>query len=168
MVRRSAKQSIGATKKGDDLNNNQWSLIRKFYKSVTPLILKSKSTEWAVDPYAWEQAEIKLTPIESWLWHDIRALDAVFYPQYPVDNFFIDFANPVAKVAIECDGKDFHLDKERDSVRDAVLQRLGWSVYRITGKDCRTDYIEDTREKSAAFGFVENICKSHKVSGITS
>lgn len=35
-----------------------------------------------------------MTPIERWLWADIRHADAVFYPQYPVGNFFVDFANP--------------------------------------------------------------------------
>ena len=57
------------------------------------------------------------------------------WPQLPVGRYFVDFGNPVARVAIECDGKDFH-DECRDSLRDAELSRSGWRVWRVPGWAC--------------------------------
>jgi very-short-patch-repair endonuclease len=108
-------------------------------------------------------AGIVLTPIEQWLWHDIRALDLVMYPQYPVAGFFVDFANPKAKVAIECDGAEFHQVYEKDASRDAKLKSLGWTVYRISGNACRDGVGSDTPSQSEARKFVQNIAFMHHV-----
>jgi len=149
-----------------NLAQNNWSAIRAFYKSITPLILAEKPNEWATDAYFWDEGKkmISFTPIEQWLWHDIRACDAVFYPQYPVMNFFLDFANPVAKVAIECDGKAYHQDKAKDAARDKRLTDAGWTVYRITGSDCRKDSDEETGASSTPYRFIERICERHGIS----
>lgn len=119
-----------------------WQRIRAHYEAHAASIMTSRS-EWGVDPYAWEhEGGICMTPIESAMWSDIRMEGAVFYPQHPVDKFFVDFGNPVAKVALECDGYAFHLDKAKDAARDARLRELGWTVYRFTGHDC----VQDTEE----------------------
>lgn len=143
---------------------NRWNDVRRFYRWAAPFILAERSDEWAIDPYEWVGTDaITLTPIESWLWHDIRAHDAVLYPQYPVGRFFVDFANPACKVAIECDGAAFHHDKERDAARDAWMRVRGWYVYRITGRDCRTDFSAETLERGAADLFIERICDMHPI-----
>jgi very-short-patch-repair endonuclease len=133
---------------------------REHYSRVDHLIRSTSRNDWAVDPYAWDGV-IRLTPIEAWLWSDIRAVGAVFYPQYPVGNLFVDFANPVARVAIECDGKEWHKDKERDKLRDEKLERIGWTVHHISGVDCRSDFDEETRTPSAARRFIERIAKQY-------
>lgn len=143
---------------------SDWNRIRAHYKKAEAEILATPPNEWALDPYAWEQAGIRFTPIEYWLWHDIRALDLVFYPQYPVAGFFVDFANPKAKVCIECDGEAFHQDKAKDAARDAKLAAAGWTVYRITGKDCRTGVNSDEpAANGAARRFVQSVANMHKV-----
>lgn len=142
---------------------NDWNAIRSFYAASHSEIMGESPNEWGIDPYAWDEAAINLTPIESWLWHDIRAADLVLYPQYPVGGFFVDFANPKAKVAIECDGEDFHKDKEKDAKRDAKLRQLGWSVYRISGKACRDGVSSDTPEKSEARKFIQAIATHHNI-----
>jgi very-short-patch-repair endonuclease len=110
-----------------------------YYAIASPEILSAPKNQWATDPYAFEHAGgIRLTPIEEALWFDIRLLGAVFYPQYPVGKYFVDFANPVARVAIECDGRDFHLDKAKDLARQRELESMGWAIYRISGSDCKT------------------------------
>ena len=122
-----------------------WNAIKAFYLRHQDKILRSAS-EWGVTPYSWEvDAGVTFTPIESAFWSDIRMEGAVLYPQYPVSRFFVDFANPVARVAIECDGKLFHTDKEKDARRDEELTELGWTVYRFTGSECMkdTEYEED-------------------------
>lgn len=144
--------------------------ITAFYEKRFGSILL-ESDEWGIDPYEWESCRaISLTPIEAALWHDIRAVDIVVYPQYPVGRFFVDFGNPVARVAIECDGARWHLDKEKDSKRDEELAALGWTVYRITGRDCFTD-TEELRDASGrldvslspARRFVQAVADRHPI-----
>lgn len=142
---------------------NNWNAIAKFYKAANSLILTAKSNEWAIDPYAWEGQGITFTPIETSLWADIRAAGAVMYPQYPIHGMFFDFANPVAKVVIECDGADFHQDKARDVARDTILQSRGWTVYRISGRDCKTDFDEEAMQSGFARKFIDSICTNHKI-----
>ena len=120
-----------------------WNKIRKFYKDVNPQIMAEKANIYAVDPYG---VDVEMTPIERMMWGDIRSGGAVFYPQYPVAGVFVDFANPVAKVAIECNGKAFN-DASRDKIRDEKLMNIGWTVYRISGSDCIKDGVFTDDEK---------------------
>lgn len=143
--------------------SHNWQLIREFYAMFNKKIMAEKPSEWAIDPYAWDTGLITMTPIESWLWHDIRAVDVVVYPQYPVAGFFVDFANPIAKVAIECDGEFYHRDKSKDKARDAKLRAAGWSVYRITGKECRSGVGMEDEWNSYARRFVEQIANKHNI-----
>lgn len=145
---------------------NNWNAIKAFYKRHDAEIFSEPSNEWGIPAYSWCDVPglAVMTPIEEWLWADIRENNAVLYPQYPVGRFFVDFANPVAKVAIECDGAAFHLDKAKDAARDAELQAMGWTIYRITGKDCRTEFDDETREYGAGYLFIEGICQRHGIS----
>lgn len=77
-----------------------------------------------------------LTPIEQDMWEITRGIYGQFLlPQWPVCSYFLDFANPITKIAFECDGKQWH-DKERDDRRDTVLREHGWTVYRFPGSLC--------------------------------
>lgn len=142
---------------------NDWNALRAHYSWATPRILAEKKNEWAVDPYAWDdgKAIMFMTPIEAWLWSDIREASAIFYPQYPVGRVFVDFANPKAKVAIECDGAAFHKDKAKDAARDARLEELGWTVYRAPGWLCATEYNHEKGLPSQAGQFVRRIVLDH-------
>lgn len=143
---------------------NNWQLIKEFYAIFDRQIMAESSNEWAIDPYAWDTGILTMTPIERWLWQDIRQANMVMYPQYPVAGCFIDFANPVAKIGIECDGADFHLDKEKDQRRDAKLGKLGWTIYRITGSDCHKEFDEEKMELSPGARLMQVICERHMVS----
>lgn len=142
---------------------NDWNAIRAFYREADPEIMAAGSWEWGIDSYLWQNGMLSLTPIEQWLWHDIRAAGAVLYPQYPVGRFFVDFGNPVAKVAVECDGAAYHQDADKDARRDAELRRMGWSVYRITGRVCRTDADPETGESGEAMRLMRRICEDHGI-----
>lgn len=138
--------------------------IRAFYRDH-----KADIERGDLDPYAWDhELGIVLTPIESALWQDIRQEGAVFYPQYPVGRFFVDFGNPLKRVAIECDGKQWHMNKERDAARQHEIEAMGWTVYRITGRDCFTDTIERQdevgrvrAEPGYASRLIREICARH-------
>lgn len=110
--------------------------IRNHYKTELPkMMAEYKATgRMDFDPYALDFVP-DATPIEHQTWVAIRSYALPFYPQIPVLNYFIDFANPFLKIAIECDGKQWH-DKEKDAKRDARLQNIGWTVYRIPGHEC--------------------------------
>lgn len=60
-------------------------------------------------------------------------------PEHPVrlptGVIHVDLAYPSARLAIECDGYAWHMDRasfERDRTRDAELMALGWRVLRFT------------------------------------
>lgn len=125
--------------------------IREHYTWLTPKILENSRN---VAAHAWCSPYTSFidwpsifSPIEWDAWQVIRGDGRCpLYPQYPVGKYFVDFGNPFVKVALECDGYEYHLDKEKDNARDYKLSELGWRVYRIPGKDCRRpvnpDYYE--------------------------
>lgn len=122
---------------------SQFDRIKAYYRTYEREILDAGANGWGLDPYQWDfEAHIKLTPIEDQFWFDIRHAGVVLYPQYPVGRYFVDFANPAAKVAIECDGFAYHQDKERDALRQREIESLGWAVYRLTGRECYDPEIE--------------------------
>lgn len=77
------------------------------------------------------------TPIESAAWQSIRHHGLPFLPQYPIGRYFADFADPDTKIVIECDGRAFHQDMEKDAARDRDMAASGWTVFRLTGRECR-------------------------------
>ncbi len=67
-------------------------------------------------------------------------------PQYPVGRYHVDFAvfvenfhGDILRIAVECDGHDFHektkAQAARDKKRDRFLQTEGWRVLRFTGSE---------------------------------
>lgn len=76
------------------------------------------------------------TPIESAAWQSIRHRGLPFLPQYPVGRYFADFADPENQIVIECDGAAFHRDPSKDAARDLEMAARGWTVFRVTGREC--------------------------------
>lgn len=109
-----------------------------FEKKIFERYERSKSVSRWIDPYCLGYDFMSyFTHIEMMAWQALRCYGkAPFYPQYPVGKYFLDFGNPIVKIGIECDGKDFHTDKKRDYNRDRDLQELGWDIYRVSGSDC--------------------------------
>lgn len=124
------------------------------YKLRRSDILEAGRSEWGVDPHEWECFS-RMSPIEADLWACIRQVDSVFYPQYPIGWYFADFCNPVAGVVIECDGAAWHKDVEKDKKRQAAIERDGYTVYRITGKQCQ--------DNQFALEFVRQISVRHRL-----
>lgn len=114
-----------------------WDAIKRYYADFAQAILEAGPNNWGIDPYMWESV-MTMTPIERAFWNDIREEGCVMYPNYPVGRFFVDFANPCARVAIECDGKAFHQDYEKDRARQKEIEAAGWQVYRLNGRQCMT------------------------------
>lgn len=84
-------------------------------------------------------------PIETYLW-DALEREELFYmarKQYEIGPYRIDIAFPVCKLAIECDGAEYHraniTQLERDQKRDKYLARKGWRTIRFSGIEIRRD-----------------------------
>lgn len=136
--------------------------IKHHYDSL-PILLEAQSDMphiW-INPYGeidWMQY---FSPIEEYTWMALRSIgNCPLYPQYPALSYFMDFGNPLAKVGIECDGAEFHKDKEKDLNRDRALLEEDWAIFRISGSDCfrnEEDYYDMSyREPEEKYRIYEN------------
>jgi len=87
-----------------------------------------------------EKESICQSPIEQRMYDMLIRRYSDLTPQFEIGNgrYYIDLAIPSRKVAIECDGHEFHKTKEQrthDAERERVLQGLGWTVVRFTGTE---------------------------------
>ena len=90
-----------------------------------------------------------LTPIEDLLAKAMDEAGIAYTAQHQVDRrrglyYLLDFAvvSGKRKLAVECDGHDFHHtqeQRERDCRRQRELCRRGWTVYRFTGREIWRD-----------------------------
>lgn len=53
--------------------------------------------------------------------------------QYPILRYNVDFAIPELMIAIECDGEQWHQDKEKEQIRQERIEHEGWTVLHYTG-----------------------------------
>lgn len=115
--------------------SDRFSRIRRNYQAYQRLVDAGKGDWMRDDPYQIADWISIFTPIESGAWCDIRGAGLPLWPQIPVGPFFVDFGNPVARVALECDGRAYH-DAQKDAERDRRLNSMGWTVYRAPGSRC--------------------------------
>ena len=121
---------------------DKWGFFRQLYMENISFILeaslKDKKQYSQVYLLNWRK---HLSPIERIAWDCIRDLGNIaLYPQFPVFNFFIDFANPMLRLGIEMDGKDYH-SIENDRMRDSKLNRFGWKIFRISDSEANIKYL---------------------------
>lgn len=75
---------------------------------------------------------------EKNIFDDITTKGYRVIPQYSAANYRIDLVvqGEKSKLAVECDGDHWHTsveDRERDFLRERVLQRAGWKFWRVLG-----------------------------------
>ncbi|MBS0236485.1 MAG: DUF4011 domain-containing protein [Proteobacteria bacterium] len=82
----------------------------------------------------------------------IKAMGCEVVPQVGVSGYFIDIGvrHPSWPngfiMGVECDGASYHSSKsarDRDRLRQAVLEGLGWHLYRIWSTDWFTDSVQE-------------------------
>ncbi|TCP61235.1 endonuclease domain-containing protein [Baia soyae] len=73
------------------------------------------------------------SPLERAMYYDLRRVyrKEEIIPQYPIEDFWADFALPQYMLMIELDGVTYHQDKRRDQIRDAIIRKHGWTVMRF-------------------------------------
>lgn len=70
-------------------------------------------------------------------------------PQIRLANYRADFGFPGRKIAVECDGHEYHKTQEQrthDARRDRVFTTEGWNVIRFTGSEINADPLKCARE----------------------
>ena len=120
---------------------DKWGFFRQIYMENISRILEVSEKDinkWA-QSYSVDWGSF-FSPIESDAWNSIRCQGhIVLYPQFPLFNYFIDFANPYLKIGVELDGKDYH-DANKDKNRDKQLYEYGWRIFRIKGSETFNKY----------------------------
>lgn len=119
-------------------------ILKGFYSHYTKRIIDNKGV---ADVYMLGDSTMKhMTPIEQMFFRLTRTIGRCYlFPEYPVGNYFVDFGNPFHKIAVECDGKEWH-DSEKDRLRDIELHKMGWIVFRLSGSDLFKDETEEIQE----------------------
>ncbi|KAA5544850.1 DUF559 domain-containing protein [Adhaeribacter rhizoryzae] len=119
---------------------DKWGFIRQMYMEMIPQIMEKAQLDISVpiSPYFLDWGT-HFSPIEFNAWISIRAIRIALYPQFPLFNYFIDFANPYLRIGLELDGKDYH-DEEKDKIRDELLYKFGWKIFRVKGKETNTEF----------------------------
>lgn len=112
--------------------------IRRAYREFQARVDVGLESWFGENQYAVGDWVLIFSPIEQEAWYHIRRAGLPMWPQLPVAGFFLDFGNPIAKVALECDGAKFH-DARKDAARDRKLAALGWTIYRVPGWQCMRD-----------------------------
>ena len=125
---------------GQDYNTRQ--KIADAYADYQRLVDAGSRSWMRGDPYEICDWHNVFTPIESNVWAAIRDRGLPMWPQFPVGRYSLDFGNPVLRIAIECDGKEYH-DAINDAERDFQLRRLGWRTIRVPGYACLQDTYPD-------------------------
>jgi very-short-patch-repair endonuclease len=117
----------------------RWALLRRIYAEYADDLsaAAAENPRYSTDPYFVDWLPI-FTPIEEAAWAAIRYRGLPFYPQFPALQYFLDFACPHLKIAVETDGK-MH-DPEKDRRRDTRLMEAGWKVFRVQGRECFRDF----------------------------
>jgi len=102
-------------------------IIRNTYNSLDESCLGRN------DPYI---IDLKFSPIEYSMWYSLRihSKTRYFRPEFPIGKYFADFADPIHKIVIECDGKEFHKDFKKDKIRQFEIEKMGWIVLRFNAR----------------------------------
>ncbi len=118
------------------LRQSSKSIVRSVNHTVTySRIQKDAARSPGSIPVATTRGEIWMSPIEAKLYDAMTREGLSPIAQYCIEGYFVDFAFPEARVAVEADGAAYHQGErqERDRKRDWVLQKHGWKVLRFHG-----------------------------------
>lgn len=146
-----------------DLRDLYGYVVEPAYRRGLTLLVASDRTLAELDPadfadpigYAWTLERLEyvasrfalgagpddlppLTPIEMLLYRSMRERGLAPIAQYGIGKFRVDFAFADVRLAVECDGRQWH-DPDRDARRDAVLGSKGWTVLHFSGADISHD-----------------------------
>lgn len=125
-----------------------------YYATETGSELSSHMKKKGHSKYCRPHSESKSSPIEDIMENELNKQNIAFIKQYEIrvnDKKFtvIDFFIPNSKIAVYCDGTEFHKDPQRiimDKQQDRILQSQGYCVLRFSGSEIVNDVHSCVRE----------------------
>ena len=129
-------------------NPGAWIFKKWLEYSATGII--DSGTESIAEP----ESDFEVHVIEQ-----IKSLNCEAIPQVGVGGFRIDIGVRHPKwphgyiMGVECDGATYHSTKsarDRDRLRQEILEGLGWNLYRIWSTDWFQDHVRETNNLSDA------------------
>jgi len=104
---------------------------RRTYRKIQNEAAERPESTQVETPYG----KIWMSPIEYELYEAMLKQGLSPEPQLCIKGYFVDFAFPDIKLAVEADGKAYHEGerRERDRDRDHVLRSAGWTMKRFYG-----------------------------------
>lgn len=116
------------------LGNGAWKLHATTpVKPLNPTLNRSKVDNSLIQKMLWNEVKLR--------WPELA--QAEYKNAVPGRKFRIDIAIPSVKLAIECDGWQFHGKFKEDFAKDRVRQNLmvinGWRILRFTANQIRTE-----------------------------
>ena len=133
---------------------NKQQMIRQMYSDMHYSIMENYPK---TDPNFFDWTSI-MSVAEKFVWSEIRSIGLPMFPQFPVLGYFVDFADPVKKIAIEVDGREFHKDYAKDNKRQREIESGGWTFYRIEGWEVQP---VDDGEEDPLRRFLKRIKDTH-------
>lgn len=124
-------------------SKHMWSNEYKAKMSSVWSDLAKKRHERGDTNFGWQNRDkFEMSYPEKIAHRELLKYDIEFVNEYHFHPYFIDFALPEYKIAIEIDGQQHNLPERKasDIKKDKKLIRYGWTVYRISWPD---DNIKD-------------------------
>lgn len=114
-------------------------ILNSKYTFAERLIIKNKYKECNLKNYlnfGRNSVNFKFSTIEFIVWSEIKCIYECrnFVPEYPILNYFVDFADPINKIVFECDSEKYHHDKIKDEIRQKNIEKLGWKIFRFNSR----------------------------------
>lgn len=99
-----------------------------------------ETNKFKINPLAQvKEAKLIESPIEEFMLQAIsqHGLATHCRPQFQIGTKRVDIAFPIAKLVVECDGREYHFLEEeqieKDQKRDMYLAKQGWVVKHFDG-----------------------------------
>nr|GFD08674.1 hypothetical protein [Tanacetum cinerariifolium] len=108
----------------------QRSLIREVYDIITPGIIQRAAIGARNHWYALEW-NFPMPANARRAWGIIREIPIGLYPQYPVMQYFIDFADPYRRIAVFIEENDSPWKPKDIYYQDRLLIVHGWKIFRL-------------------------------------
>lgn len=84
------------------------------------------------------------SPIEEMVCDCLMRLGIPFRVQEPIGPYFADIFIQDLGMVIECDGREFHQDQDREGRRDEYIRNAGFTIRHLTGSEIVADPMKAT------------------------
>ncbi len=102
----------------------------------------TSAKQWSKVKHLVKEMRKEPTVAEDILWQELRGhkLNRLkFRRQHSIDKFVVDFYCREKKLIIEVDGEIHDFQKEHDSIRQEILEGLGYAVLRFKNEEIIND-----------------------------